>query len=120
MNTLGGLAAATLSLLALALLALPAAAGDLAGRYGCWIGGNMNLGTIEIDGATYRGPAFDDQWEGDYPFQTDGQVITWGGPLGGITAAGKVVSTVLTKQGFDITLQNADSGNFQSISCMAE
>lgn len=115
MNTLRGLAAAALA----ALVAVPAGAEDLGGRYGCWIS-NMNLGTIEIAGNIYRGPAFDDQWEGDHPFQTDGQVITWGGPLGGITAAGEVVSTVLTKQGFDITIQNSSSGNFQTISCMAE
>lgn len=116
MKTLGGLAAA-LS----ALLVLPAGAEELGGRYGCWIGGlTMNLGTIEIEGTTYRGPAFDNQWEGDYTFDTDGQVINWGGPLGGITAAGKVVSTVLTKEGFDITIQNSDSGNFQTISCLAE
>lgn len=103
------------------VLTAPAAqAAELGGRYTCWIGGmSMNLGTIEIDGTTYRGPAHDNEWEGDYTFETDGQVINWGGPLGGITLAGQVVSTVLTREGFDITIQN-ERGNFQTISCMAE
>lgn len=109
--------------LACALLAsaTPAlAAGDLDGRYTCYIGGmTMNLGTIELMGESYRGPAFDDNWEGTYPFSSDGKVITWGGPLGGISLAGTVESTVLLDEGFDITILN-EAGNFQTISCMAE
>jgi hypothetical protein len=110
---------ATLTLLSL-LTAAPARADDLDGRYICYIGGmSMNLGTIEIMGDSYRGPAYDDNWEGSYPFSSDGQVITWGGSLGGITLAGTVVSSVLVEGGFDITIQN-DSGNFQTISCLSE
>lgn len=93
------------------------------GVYGCYIGGNAFLGAIEIAGNVYRGPAFDGQYEGDYPFEvTDGGTINWGGPLGGISSGGnQVVSTVLTNAGnnntgFDITIQNPE-GNFQTISC---
>lgn len=101
--------------------ALPAVAQDLAdGAYTCMIG-SMNLGEIAISGKTYAGPAFDGKYEGWYPFQTAGGTVTWGGPLGGISLAGTVVSSVLTdpgagQTGFDVTIQNA-SGNFQTVSC---
>lgn len=92
------------------------------GTYGCYIGSNSFLGAIEIAGNVYRGPAFDGQYEGEYPLEvTDGGTINWGGPLGGISSSGNVVSTVLTNAGnnnvgFDITIQN-NEGNFQTISC---
>lgn len=112
-------------IIAIALLS-PAAAAELAdGRYRCVIS-SYHLGDIEIDGSVYRGPAFDGKFEGDYPFElTEGGTINWGGPLGGISLAGKVVSTVITdagndRAGFDITLQNTDSGNFQTVSCFPE
>ena len=121
MTTLRYLAAAAL----VAVLAGKASAAELAdGVYNCYIS-SMMLGQIEIDGAVYRGPAFDQNWEGDYPFQvTAAGTIDWGGPLGGISAAGKVVSTVLKDAGggtvgFDIMIQN-DRGNFQTISCSPE
>ena len=112
--------------LSLLLAGLPAAAQSLPdGLYDCWIG-SMNLGQIDMTGNEYRGPAHDGAFEdGPYPYTMDGPTITWGGPLGGITLAGDVVSTVAKGEpdgsfsGFDITLQNADSGNFQSVSCYA-
>ncbi len=84
----------------------------------------MFLGAILIRDGTYSGPAYDEQWGEFYSFEvTDGGTINWGGPLGGISEAGKVVSTVLGKSGsrigFDITIQN-DRGNFQTISCAPE
>ena len=116
------------TLLALPFLvaALPAAAQSLPdGLYNCWIG-SMNLGQIEMTANEYRGPAHDGAFEdGPYPYTMDGPTITWGGPLGGITLAGTVVSAVAkgaedgTLSGFDIMLQNADSGNFQTVSCYA-
>lgn len=105
------------------MLAGPAAAGPLAdGNYYCGLS-QFHLGNMEISSSTYRGPAFDGNFEGDYPFEvTEGGTINWGGPLGGITADGNtVVSTVLKdagggETGYDITIQNA-RGNFQTISC---
>lgn len=91
------------------------------GVYGCTIS-NMFLGAIEISGNTYRGPAYDENWGDSYPLDvTDQGTINWGGPLGGISDAGEVVSTVLGKSfggkvGFDITIRN-DRGNFQTITC---
>jgi hypothetical protein len=93
----------------------------LDGLYDCRIGSAF-LGSIRIEGKTFSGPAYDGKFEGSYPFDaSDGQTIVWGGPLGGITEAGKVVSTVLTdvgkgRIGFDITIQNP-RGNFQTIGC---
>ena len=99
-----------------------ALAAELAdGLYDCTIG-TAFLGSIRIDGKMFSGPAYDGKFEGSYPFDaSDGQTITWGGPLGGISEAGKVVSTVLTdvgkgRTGFDITIQNP-RGNFQTINC---
>jgi hypothetical protein len=107
---------------ALVLLSVPATAKAETLRdetYRCSIGGlNIHLGDIEIDGNTYRGPAYDGNYDGDYSFSLspDG-AITWNGPLGGISEAGAIVSTTLVKDGFDIIIQN-DGGNFQSISCL--
>lgn len=99
-----------------------ASAAQLAdGLYDCTIG-TAFLGSIRIEGDQFSGPAYDGKFEGSYPFDaSDGQTINWGGPLGGITEAGKVVSTVITdvgngKTGFDITIQNP-RGNFQTINC---
>jgi hypothetical protein len=86
---------------------------------------NMHLGDMEIMGNSYRGPAYDQQWGDTFSFEeTSGGTLNWGGPLGGITAAGKAVSTVLKDAGggtigYDIMIQN-DRGNFQTISCSPE
>lgn len=99
-----------------------AAAAELKdGSFTCTLG-SMILGQIELEAGMFRGPAFDGEFEGDYPFEvTASGTINWGGPLGGLSSDGNtVVSTVLKKAGdrigFDITIQNA-RGNFQTISC---
>lgn len=113
------------ALLALALLpafpGVPLAQELQDGVFTCTIG-SFTLGDIAIAGGKFAGPAYDGKFEGWYPLTTDGQTIVWGGPLGGISAAGEVVATVIKKDGngsagFDITLKNKDSGNFQTISC---
>ena len=121
MTTLRYLAAAAL----VAVLAGKASAAALAdGVYNCYIS-SMMLGQIEIDGGVYRGPAFDGNFQGDYPCEVIGDTVNWGGPLGGITSDGNtVVSTVLKDAGggnvgFDIMIRNA-RGNFQTISCSPE
>lgn len=108
------------------LTAMPAASQTLPdGLYDCWIS-NMNLGQIEMAGGQYRGPALDaDFQEAPQPYTTDGPTITWGGTLGGISASGPIVSTVVkgdadgTISGFDIMIQSNESGNFQTITCYA-
>lgn len=112
----------TIIALLLAAAASPSRAEDMLadGIYGCTIS-TMFLGAIKIEGNTYAGPAYDEQWGESYGFEvTPEGTINWGGPLGGISEAGKVVSTVLGKSGkqigFDITIQN-ERGNFQTISC---
>lgn len=111
---------------AVGLAATPALAANLPnGTYVCMLG-NANLGSIEIADSIYRGPAYDGQYEGDYPYEvTDQGTINWGGPLGGLSTGGnQVASTVVTdmgggRYGFDVTIQNS-SGNFQTISCQPE
>lgn len=116
-----------LSAALLALALMPAQPGaSLAqeledGIFTCTIS-SFTLGDIAIAEGKYAGPAYDGKFEGWYPLTVDGQTIVWGGPLGGISDAGEVVSTVLKKDrdgraGFDITLKNRDSGNFQTVSC---
>lgn len=108
------------------LLAGPAGAQTLPeGLYDCWIG-SANLGQIAFKGAKYRGPTLGADFEGpSQTYRMDGPAITWEGPLGGISLAGTIVSTVVkgeadgTLSGFDITLQSADSGNFQTVTCYA-
>ena len=112
--------------LLLALLAPSVAAQTPpAGLYDCWIS-NMNLGQIAIKGDKYRGPVHGADFDGaSLPFRMDGPTITWGGPVGGITAAGTIVSTIVkggadgTISGFDIMLQSNQSGNFQTVTCYA-
>lgn len=113
------------AVLCLLLVSMPVpvyAAPKLAdGIYRCTIS-SMHLGDMEIIGDRYRGPAYDENWEGTYVFEeTDKGTINWGGPLGGISEAGIVVSTVLTdagknRFGYDITIQNK-GGSFQTVSC---
>ena len=107
----------------------PASAANLPdGTYICQLysgGMMMNLGSIEISGSTYRGPAYDGNYEGSYPFElTDAGTINWGGPMGGFDSGGNtIVSTVLVKDGnqqaFDVTMQ-LESGNFTTVSCIPE
>ena len=91
------------------------------GFFSCVIG-SFTLGDIGISNGNYAGPAFDRAFEAWYPFSVDGPTINWGGPLGGISRAGQIVSTVMKEDndgqlGFDITIQNKDSGNFQTVTC---
>ena len=112
--------------IAMAFAASPSLAAPLLvdGIYRCTIS-NMHLGDIEIMGTSYRGPSFDKNWGETYTFEeTSGPTINWHGPLGGISASGKIVSTVLknaggNRVGFDITIQN-ERGNFQQIRCSPE
>lgn len=113
------------ALASLVLLTTTASAATLAdGTYSCTIG-TAHLGDILIDKGEYAGPAYDGKYEQRYSFTvSDAGTIDWGGPLGGISAAGKIVSSVLTdagggRIGFDITIQN-ESANFQTINCSPE
>jgi hypothetical protein len=105
-----------------AATATAAADGQLPdGLYRCTIS-NMHLGDMEIAGSSFRGPAHDGKWKETYRFElAPNGVIDWGGPLGGISAAGTIVSSVLKsagkgRVGYDITIRNA-RGNFQTVSC---
>lgn len=111
----------SLILAASLLVALPSIAKAATlenGTYRCIIDAfSMHLGDIEIDGSTYRGPAYDGAYEGDYRFSLSPEgAITWNGPLGGISASGTIVSSTVNDLGFDIIFKN-DSGSFQTVSC---
>lgn len=79
------------------------------GLYTCWLH-PMILGEMEIGGTAYRGPAFDGNWAGDFPYEVKGDKIAWLGPLGGFAAAGQpTLSRIRTDAqgrivGFDITV----------------
>jgi len=116
-----GLSAA--AALAAALASVPAFAAELKdGTYQCTLG-SVLLGTIEIAGNTYKGPAYGGKYDGTYEFAVaaDG-TIDWKGPLGGLDSGGnKVVASLLRdtgggRIGFDFTLQ-LPSGNFSTVNC---
>lgn len=106
---------------AAALAAVPLAAQTLAdGAYTCTIG-SFVLGDIDIRSGSFSGPAYDGAFGEYYPFQVTNGTIAWGGPLGGISAAGTIVSSVLKdagggQVGFDVMIRNPE-GNFQQVSC---
>jgi hypothetical protein len=71
------------------------------GFYECssFSGGMMiGFGEIHIEGNTYRGPAYDHNFEGDYEYElTPEGVVLWKGPMGGLSSDGNsVASTVLS------------------------
>ena len=75
----------------LVLCATPAfAAGGLPdGTYDCTLDNGYITGSIEIDGMTYKGPAFDGNYEGAYPFEVgDKGGLFLKGPVGGYTDPG--------------------------------
>lgn len=76
---------------ALALIATPAfAAISLPdGTYDCTMDGYIS-GSFEIVGSTYKGPAFDGNYEGTYDMVVDPDTgnITFKGPVGGYTEPG--------------------------------
>lgn len=122
-KTLNGSVVAASAMGLLIALSASASAVELPdGNYECWLS-NMMLGVIQIEGDTYRGPAFDGNYEGDHTFElTDAGTINWGGPLGGMSTGGNTVTSTVLKDagggrvGFDVQIQNA-RGNFQTISC---
>ena len=92
------------------------------GLYACSIGSYL-LGDMLISGPTYAGPAHEGAFTGEYTFSTDGPTIIWDGPLGGITLAGTVVSTMIwtaadTSHGYDIMVQKPH-GEINTVSCTA-
>ena len=85
----------------------------------------MHLGDIEIAGSSYRGPAYDGNYEATYEYElTDSGTINWSGPMGGFDSGGnRIVSSVLVgdadRPAFDVTIQ-LPSGNFSTVSCTPE
>jgi hypothetical protein len=111
----------------LGALAGPAAAQTLPdGLYDCWIG-TMNLGQIAVQGGLYNEPAHDARFDAAtaHPFTMEGPTIIWGGPLGGLSGVGTIVSTAAkgeadgTFSGFDVMIEMSESGSFQTVSCYA-
>jgi len=83
----------------------------------------IGFGEIEIDGNTYRGPAYDQNFEGDYEYElTSEGVVLWKGPMGGLSSDGNsIASTVLSSDkaasaGFTILVKTKRE-NFQQIGC---
>lgn len=110
------------TILAIAPIATSHAAMLENGKYRCVSNSfAMHLGDIEINGDVYRGPAYDGKYRGAYKFTVspEGGIINWGGPLGGISEAGSVVSSQIRRGGFDIIIQ-MESGNYQTVTCFPD
>lgn len=114
-----------------AMIAVSAGAASAAtlpdGPYDCsmYSGGMlMGFGTVEIAGATFRGPAYDGEYGPAAPYELGPEgVILWGGPFGGFDSDGyKVVSSVFGGEAspgrpiFTVTIQTPRE-TFQQIEC---
>ena len=96
------------------------------GTYNCimTVGSSlMSVGDMEISGTSYRGPAFDRQFEGTFDYELTPQgVILWKGPLEGFSSGGNsVAATVVSRNDaggttFTITVKS-QAGNFHSVEC---
>ena len=114
----------------LALLSFASATSALAGgalpdgTYECTMNSYI-AGDMEIVGNTYRGPAFDRNYEGGpYEFDVDSSTnIIWHGPVGGYTDPGfQLIGTRLTKDdggniGFQMEVRQDGSDNIHFVTC---
>lgn len=117
-------------ILVLALASLGSASPALAGgalpdgTYECTMDAYI-AGDMEIVGSTYRGPAFDRNYEsGPYEFTVDASSnIIWRGPVGGYTEPGfQLIGTRLTKDdagniGFQMEVRQDGSDNIHFVTC---
>lgn len=108
----------------LAALALPAyAAGELPdGTYDCMMGEYI-AGSMEIDGNMYKGPAFDGNYEGAYPFQIGANHgLFLKGPVGGYTDPGyQLVGALVVEDGnqpaIELHVKQDGSDNIHFVLC---
>jgi len=115
---------AILAAAALSLFSVPAfAAGALPdGTYECLFDVYI-AGEMEIVGNTYKGPAFNGQYEGTYEYSIEDQTIFWNGPVGGYTEDGfEVLGTIIVKDGngklgFQMQVRQ-DGGSPNAVVCM--
>jgi hypothetical protein len=93
---------------ALAAIASPClAAGTLPdGTYDCMLGDYI-AGSMEIDGNMYKGPAFDGEYDGAYPFDVDDRGgIAFHGPVGGYTDPGyQLVGALAVDEGDHVSIE---------------
>lgn len=102
----------TAATLLAATFGLEAKAQDLtSGVYSCAAGGKA-YGSVEIDGSRYRAAG-----EGWSSYSRIGPAILWNGALGAISAAGEVVGTTVSGQGFDIQIKPAAGDGFELVRC---
>jgi hypothetical protein len=109
----------------LALCATPAlAAGKLPdGTYDCTLDNGYIAGSIEIDGMTYKGPAFDGNYEGAYPFEVgDDYGLFLKGPVGGYTDPGyQFIGALVVKNGdepaIELHVKQDGSDNVHFVTC---
>ena len=108
-----------------ALCATPVfAAGKLPdGTYDCTLDNGYIAGSIEIDGATYKGPAFDGNYEGAYPFAVgDDYGLFLKGPVGGYTDPGyQFIGALVVKNGdepaIELHVKQDGSDNVHFVTC---
>ena len=123
---IGGVAPILVFAFASLASASPALAGGALpdGTYECTMDAYI-AGDMEIVGNTYRGPAFDRNYEGGpYEFVVDASNnIIWHGPVGGYTEPGfQLIGTRLTKDdagniGFQMEVRQDGSDNIHFVTC---
>ncbi|MBL6852160.1 MAG: hypothetical protein ISS15_13140 [Alphaproteobacteria bacterium] len=94
------------------------------GKYVCTLG-LQSIGNITIDGGRYAGPASESDTLEFYPYDVEGKVVIWKGPMGGLSSGGNsVASTVIDRNDaqeatFHMQIQTS-GGNFTTVSCTRE
>lgn len=110
---------------ALGLLTVPAVAGQLPDNvYRCILGMDAHMGDILIEGASYRGPAYNSAYGDAYGYDVDDQyLVNWGGPLGGLTSDGNSIDLTQVfdvgdgRQGFYMQIRSEGSSGTQRVIC---
>ncbi len=92
------------------------------GTYQCTMGLSALMGNITIEGGRYSGPDSESDAHEFYPYDVEGKVVLWKGPLGGLSSGGNsVASTVIDRNEanettFHVVVQTS-GGNFTNVYC---
>jgi hypothetical protein len=91
------------------------------GVYQCTMGTAL-MGNITIDGGRYSGPASESDAPDFHPYDVEGKVVLWKGPLGGLSSGGNsVASTIIDRNDAqEVTFHvvvHTSGGNFTDVSC---
>jgi hypothetical protein len=78
----------------------------------------MSMGDIEINGTSYRGPAYDGNYGPAYEYElTSENYVIWRGPLGGLSSGGNAVGASTYENGVIAVQVITDGGGTLTMLC---